>query len=127
MAKQKMAVPPEVDITPLGDRVLVRRLPKTGTFDSHKLPDHAGTDMVQAEGIVLKAGPGKQDDEGYLQPMGVKPGDKVLFNARWNDFRAAELTGSDCDRQGPLERPLPAGHPKDIYLITEGDIAGILS
>ena len=126
MAKRK-PLPQELDFQPLGDRVLVRRLPKTGILDSHKLPDHAGTDMVQAEGEVIRTGPGRTDDEGYLQPIGVKPGDKVLFNARWNDFRHEELEGSDCDRKGPLERPLPAGHPRDIFLITEGDIAGILS
>jgi len=30
-------------------------------------------------GEVVAVGPGKTDEHGKLQPMGVKPGDKVLF------------------------------------------------
>jgi chaperonin GroES len=30
-------------------------------------------------GEVVAAGPGKANENGTLQPMGVRPGDKVLF------------------------------------------------
>jgi len=64
---------------------------------------------------------------GHRQPIGVFPGQRVLFNARWNDFAAGEMVGTDCDGKGPLERPLPIGSDSYLHLISEGDIAGVLS
>src|SRR5262249_6375094 len=94
----------------LGDRVLVRRDPpaesKNGIIILASNPAHApASDGAQfAEGTVLAVGPGKRDDDGNLIPTEVIPGQRVMFNARWNDFAHAELVGTDSDGKGPLER-----------------------
>lgn len=120
----------ETDFIPLGDRVLVERLPiapELVSTTAHN--EREGLEAIVVEGIVLRVGPGKTDDDGYIVPMAVSPGDRVMFNARWNDFCHGELKGTDCDGKGPLERPVPQSlwKKKRIYLITEGDIAGVLS
>lgn len=114
-------------LKPLQDRVLVRRLPlPQGIIIA---PDGAGAanGSTLREGIILAVGPGKYDEDGDFQPTTVKPGQRVMFNARWNDFAHGELRGTDCDGEGPLERPLPLGADASIHLIQEADIAGILS
>jgi len=61
---------------------------------------------------------------GYRETLDVNPGDRVLFNARWNDFAHDELRGTGSDKSGPLERPLPIGFDPMIHLVQEADIAG---
>lgn len=63
---------------------------------------------------------------GYRQQMAVKPGMKVLFNSKWNDFAHAENKGTGSDFSGPLERPLPVTADPLLHLVTESDIYGIL-
>lgn len=67
-----------MQIRPLHDRVIVRRLAAEHVTSSGiVIPDNAGEKPDQGE--VLAVGPGKRDDSGKLIPMGVKVGDKVLF------------------------------------------------
>lgn len=61
---------------------------------------------------------------GYREQLDVQPGDKVLFNARWNDFAHDELKGTGADGTGPLERPLSYRFDPMVHLIQEADIAG---
>jgi len=63
---------------------------------------------------------------GYREHLEVKPGDLVLFNARWNDLAHAENRGSGADGRGPLERPLSYKFDPRIHLVQEADIAGKL-
>lgn len=102
---------------PLGNRLLVRRLPQKQKGLITLEPEASAMRIV--EGEILAVGP---DCE-------VQPGQKIMFNARWNDFTHGELKGSDCDGKGPLERPMPQWQwdKRDLHLITEGDIAGIIS
>ncbi len=71
-------------VRPLGDRVLVRELKKEGekVVSGIIIPESAGEDRGARKGEVVAVGPGKYDD-GVLVPMGVKAGDKVLF--QWGD------------------------------------------
>src|SRR3989344_3385294 len=90
MAKQKTkskevsTTKREVNVKPLGDRVLVRELKKEGEkiVSGIIIPESAGEDRGARKGEVVAVGPGKYDD-GVLVPMGVKVGDKVLF--QWGD------------------------------------------
>ena len=64
-------------LRPLGDRVVIRPLPreemtKTGIV----LPDTAKE--KPQEGEVIAVGPGRLDD-GEREPMDVKQGDRVLY------------------------------------------------
>lgn len=65
-------------IRPLGDRVLVVRLPEEAvTPGGILIPDNAKEKPTRAK--VLAAGPGRFLDDGSLRPLDVKAGDIVLF------------------------------------------------
>ena len=65
-------------LRPLHDRVLVKRLEEERKSPGGiVIPDTAAEKPSMGE--VVAVGPGKTDDNGKLQPMGVKPGDKILF------------------------------------------------
>jgi chaperonin GroES len=67
---------------PLHDRVVVRRLEEEQkTKGGIIIPDTAAEKPQTGE--VIAAGPGARGEDGKLQPMGVKAGDKVLFG-KWS-------------------------------------------
>ena len=73
-----MATKTELNLRPLGERVIVRALPqeertKSGIY----LPDIAKEKPQQGE--VMAVGNGKVTDDGKTIPMHVKAGDKVLY------------------------------------------------
>jgi chaperonin GroES len=68
-----------MNLKPLQDRVIVKRLEQEEvTKGGIIIPDSAKEKPIKGE--VLAVGPGKTDDSGKNIPMGVKSGDKVLFN-----------------------------------------------
>ena len=71
--KEKMA-----SIKPLGNRVLVKRLEAEAvSAGGIVLPGSAAEKPSQGE--VLAVGPGKKLDNGTVQTVDLKAGDKVLF------------------------------------------------
>ena len=65
-------------ISPLNDRVLVKRIDKEEEVRGGIIiPDTAKEKPQEAE--VVAVGPGKPDDSGKRQPMTVKDGDRVLI------------------------------------------------
>ena len=67
-----------MNLKPLHDRLIVRpAVPEEVTKGGIILPDTAKEKPQQGE--VLAVGPGKMDDAGKLQPVGVKVGDTVLY------------------------------------------------
>ena len=65
-------------LRPLHDRVIVKRLEEERkSAGGIVIPDTAAEKPSMGE--VVAVGPGKTDDNGKLQPMGAKVGDKVLF------------------------------------------------
>jgi chaperonin GroES len=70
--------PSTVNIRPLHDRVVVRRLDEdTKSPGGIVIPDTAKEKPIQGE--VVAVGNGKILDNGDTRPLDVKPGDKVLF------------------------------------------------
>lgn len=66
-------------IRPLHDRVLVKREEEERkTASGIVLPDSASEKPNRGE--IIAAGPGKSNDKGEIREIGVKVGDKVLFN-----------------------------------------------
>ena len=90
---------------PLGDRVLVRRVE-----EEHKtkggiiIPDTAKE--KPQEGEVIAVGPGARDDNGKIQPLDVKKGDRILFG-KWS--------GTEVKLDG-----------EDLLIMKESDILGVL-
>ncbi len=69
-------------VTPLHDRVLVKRLEETTkTAGGIIIPDTAKE--KPSEGIVEAVGNGFRAEDGKIVPMSVKVGDKVLFG-KWS-------------------------------------------
>ncbi|MCW2242525.1 co-chaperone GroES [Azospirillum canadense] len=66
---------------PLHDRVVIRRVEEDArTPGGIIIPDTAKEKPMQ--GDVVAVGPGARDEQGRLQPLDVKPGDRVLFG-KW--------------------------------------------
>ena len=69
-----------VKVTPLGDRVLVKRLePLQKTKGGIVLPDSAQEKPKEAE--VIAVGPGKTNEKGERVPVYVKVGDRIVFTS----------------------------------------------
>ncbi len=67
-----------MNIRPLQDRVVVRRTEEeTKSAGGIVLPGSATEKPSQGE--VLAVGPGKKLDDGSIQPVDLKAGDKILF------------------------------------------------
>jgi hypothetical protein len=139
------------DWQPMEDQVFIERLEpiQQGRKSPIVITDLATADnkMLLRKGRVLAVGPGKWIPgtwrfrhtrigdfwdwfDGYRETPAVKPGQLVIFNARWNDLRHGELRpiGSDrYSRSAPLERPLSYRFDERIHLVQEADIAGILA
>jgi chaperonin GroES len=90
---------------PLHDRVLVRRVEsEERTKGGILIPDTAKEKPM--EGEVVAAGPGARGDDGKLQPMDVKAGDRVLFG-KWS--------GTEVKLDG-----------EELIIMKESDIMGVL-
>lgn len=94
-------------IKPLGNRVLVKRSEAKTSKGGILLPDTAQEKPKQGE--VVAVGPGKMDEDGSLQAMNVRVGDKVLFTA----YAGSEVKMEDTE--------------SDYLIMTEDDILGVLA
>ena len=66
-------------LKPLGNRVLIKRAKPQSSKGGILLPESAKE--KPKEGVVIACGPGKRDDNGVLEAMNVKEGDRVLFSS----------------------------------------------
>jgi chaperonin GroES len=90
---------------PLGDRVLIKRVEEEEkTKGGIIIPDTAKE--KPQEGEVISAGPGARDDNGKVQPLEVKKGDRILFG-KWS--------GTEVKVDG-----------QDLLIMKESDILGIV-
>jgi chaperonin GroES len=79
MAKTKSAT-----VTPLGDRVLVKRVTsETKSAGGLIIPDSAKEKPQEAE--VIAVGAGRVLEDGKVRPMTLKTGDRVLFGKYTGD------------------------------------------
>ena len=105
MAKKKKASSGGIRIGPLGDRVVLRRAEADETTAGGiVLPDSAAEKPSQGE--VLAAGPGKIQDDGNIQKLDVKVGDKVIFG---------QYGGSTVTLDGD-----------ELLILSESEIFGVL-
>ncbi len=90
-------------IKPLNNRVLVKRFKAEKTKGGILLPETA--QEKPKEGEVVAVGPGLRDEEGNLNPMSVKIGDRILFSA----YAGTEVQGQE-----------------ELLIMSEEDILGVL-
>jgi chaperonin GroES len=90
---------------PLHDRVLVRRLEQEEkTAGGIIIPDTAKEKPM--EGEVVAAGAGARGEDGKVQPLDVKAGDRILFG-KWS--------GSEVKIDG-----------QELIIMKESDVLGII-
>lgn len=94
-----------MNLRPLHDRVLVRRLEEAETHvGSIVIPDSAKEKPQQAE--VVAVGDGRRLETGERAAIEVKPGDRILFG---------KYSGSDIKMEG-----------QDYLILREDEILGII-
>jgi len=94
-----------MNLRPLHDRILVRRLEDKETMrNGIVIPDSAKEKPQQAE--VVAVGKGKLNDDGELIPISVKSGDRILFG---------KYSGSDIKLEG-----------EEYLILREDEILGVL-
>ncbi|MGB3337558.1 MAG: co-chaperone GroES [Devosia sp.] len=90
---------------PLHDRVVVRRLDgEEKTKGGIIIPDTAKE--KPSEGVIVSVGPGARDENGKINALDVKAGDRVLFG-KWS--------GTEVKLNG-----------EDLLIMKESDIMGIV-
>ena len=90
---------------PLHDRVVVKRLgAEEKSAGGIIIPDTAQEKPQQGE--VVSVGPGARDEKGKVQPLEVKPGDRILFG-KWS--------GTEVKLDG-----------EELLIMKESDIMGVL-
>ena len=95
-----------VDIRPLYDRILVKRIEEQETTrNGIIIPDSAKEKPQQGE--VIAVGRGKRLEDGTLVPLDVKAGDRILFG---------KYSGSDTKLDGT-----------EYLIMREDDVLGVLN
>lgn len=92
-----------LDIQPMSDRVLLRRVEQPEMIGSIYIPEEHRP--IAQEAVVISVGPGRVVD-GLLRPMTVKPGDRVLIG---------KFTGQSVKVVGP-----------GCVLVREDEIIGVV-
>ena len=91
---------------PLHDRVLIRRIESDEkTAGGIIIPDTAKEKPM--EGEVVSCGPGARGEDGKIQPLELKKGDRVLFG-KWS--------GTEVKLDGD-----------ELIIMKESDIMGIVA
>src|SRR5918912_1230774 len=100
----------QLKLRPLGDRVVVKPLPREEvTRSGIVLPDTAKE--KPQEGEIIAAGPGRLEEGGKRQAMDVKVGDKVLY-AKYAGTEDELLILSEKDILAVLENGASGGRKK---------------
>ncbi len=73
-----MATATSTKLTPLHDRIVVKRVAEQETTKGGIIIPDTAKDKPQ-EGEVIAVGKGKSNDEGKVFPLAVKAGDRILF------------------------------------------------
>ena len=90
---------------PLHDRVVVRRVDsEEKSAGGIIIPDTAKE--KPSEGVIVSVGPGARDENGKINPLDVKEGDRILFG-KWS--------GTEVKLDG-----------KDLLIMKETDIMGVI-
>ena len=94
-----------MEFRPLHDRVLVRRVEQEAkTTGGIIIPDTAQEKPM--EGEIIAVGPGARGDDGKVQLLDVKTGDRVLFG-KWS--------GTEIKIDG-----------EELMIMKEADVMGIV-
>jgi chaperonin GroES len=89
----------------MADRVLIRRAEQEGRTSGGLIIPNTAQEKPM-EGDIVAVGSGARDEGGKLHPLGVKTGDRVLFD-KWS--------GTEFKIDG-----------ENLMIMKEGDIMGVI-
>src|SRR6267378_3131731 len=92
-------------LTPLHDRIVVRRIEEGETTRGGIIIPDSAKDKPQ-EGEVVSVGKGKSNEEGKVFPLDVKAGDRILFG---------KYSGTEIKLDG-----------EDFIIMREEEVLGVL-
>ncbi len=92
-------------LRPLHDRILVRRLEEEEQQQGGIIIPDTAKEKPQ-QGTVLAVGPGRVTDDGKVQPLDVKEGDRIVFG---------KYAGTEVKVDG-----------EELLIIREDDVLGVL-
>jgi chaperonin GroES len=95
-----------MNITPLHDRVIVKRIEEGEQIRGGIIIPDSAKEKPQ-EGEVIAAGAGKYKEDGTRQPLDVKAGDRILFG---------KYTSSEIKIDG-----------EELLIMREDEILGIIT
>jgi chaperonin GroES len=95
-----------IKLTPLHDRVLVRRIEESGTTRGGIIIPDSAKDKPQ-EGEVISVGQGKTNEEGKVFSLGLKEGDHILFG---------KYSGTEIKIDG-----------EDLLIMKEEEVLGVIT
>ena len=75
--EELLAVLKDNEIFPLGDRIVIQQSLHPDVIQSIIVPEQAK--VPPTEGKVIAVGPGRKTSQGVRLPVGVKPGETVIF------------------------------------------------
>src|SRR5512140_1738765 len=93
-------------LTPLHDRILVRRIEEGESVRGGIIIPDSAKEKPQ-EGEVIAVGKGKVNEEGKVRPLDVKAGDRILFG---------KYSGTEIKLDG-----------EEFIIMREEEVLGILS
>ena len=93
-------------LTPLHDRILVRRIDEGETVRGGIIIPDTAKEKPQ-EGEVIAVGKGKKNEEGKVFPLDVKEGDRILFG---------KYSGTEIKIEG-----------EEFLIMREEEVLGVLS
>ena len=94
-----------MNIRPLQDRVLVRRIDVDEKTTGGIIIPHSAQEKP-SEGEVLSVGPGDRDENGKVHSLDVSKGDRILFG---------KFSGTEVKLDG-----------EELLIMKESDIMGII-
>ncbi|GIX46202.1 MAG: 10 kDa chaperonin [Candidatus Tectimicrobiota bacterium] len=92
-------------LRPLYDRILVKRIEEEEQKQGGIIIPDTAKEKPQ-QGRVLAVGPGRLTEDGKIQPLDVKEGDKVVFS---------KYAGTEVKLEG-----------EELLIIREDDVLGIV-
>ena len=95
-----------INFRPLHDRVVVKRIESDEKSAGGIIIPDTAKEKPQ-EGEVVAVGPGARDEQGKVNPLDVKQGDRVLFG-KWS--------GTEVKLGG-----------EDLLIMKESDIMGVVA
>ena len=95
-----------VKLSPLSDRVVVKATEESEQMRGGLYIPDTAKEKPQ-EGEIIAVGPGARDENGKVNPLDVKAGDRILFG-KWS--------GTEVKLNG-----------EDLLIMKESDIMGIIN